>query len=181
MPRGPGTAFRGVRVATLEALRRDHFVATAVLARSVVETAAALWYLARSVQSAVDTGQSDGVKQQVVRLLHGSRTTPEAPLATNVLTFVDAVERQVGGFRHAYDGLSEMAHPNWAGTLYLFGKPDAEARACIFGPSADAEELAVRTAAVLSGSCLIVDAALHDIGATLAQLVAICERELGAA
>jgi hypothetical protein len=51
----------------------------------------------------------------------------------------------------------------------------------VFGPSGDAAELTVRNAAVLNGTCLLVEAALKTIAANIKGLVAICERELGAA
>jgi hypothetical protein len=167
--------------AALQTLAREQFAATALLTRAVVETGAALWYLAQSVKRAEESGESAEVRERVVKLLHGSRTTPEAPAAISVLTFVDALEKHVEGVRQAYDRLSEMAHPNWAGTLYLFGTPDREARSCVFGPSADVPELRVRTAAVLSGTLLLVEAAFDRIAASMPRLVAICERELGAA
>jgi hypothetical protein len=173
--------FAELATATLEALGRERFAATALLARSAVETGAALWYLAQSVESAVASGKSADVKDRVLRLLHGSRTTPEAPSAISVLTFVDVVDKQVEGVRRTYDRLSEMAHPNWAGTLYLFGRPDRDARACVFGPSADGPELVLRTAAIVSGTCFLVKLALQKVEANLDRLVTICEGELGAA
>jgi len=165
----------------LDALGKEQFAATAVVTRSVVETGAALWYLGQAVEGAVRGGTSAELKERVFRLLHGSRTTPEAPSAINVLTFIDAADKQVEGVRHSYDRLSEMAHPNWAGTLYLFGRPNREARACVFGPSADVNELSFRTGAVLGGTCYLVGSGMKTISEHMPALVAMCERELGAA
>lgn len=59
-----------------------------------------------------------------MRLSMGSRTDATLPQAVSVITFVDRVEKDVEGFRHQYDLLSEFAHPNWAGTALLYSKPD---------------------------------------------------------
>jgi hypothetical protein len=42
----------------------------------------------------------------------------------NVLNFVDRVDKDIPGFRHQYDLLSEIAHPNWAGTVFLFSETE---------------------------------------------------------
>lgn len=58
-----------------------------------------------------------------MRLLMGSNAdTDILPAAINVLNFVDRLEKDIPGFRHQYDCLSEFAHPNWAGTTFLFSK-----------------------------------------------------------
>jgi hypothetical protein len=73
---------------------------------------------------------SDGfdpdVDDTIVRLVMGSRSEPLLPGAINVLTFVDKVERDIPGFRRSYDKLSEIAHPNWAGTSLLYLEHDRE-------------------------------------------------------
>jgi hypothetical protein len=61
-----------------------------------------------------------------MRLLMGSKVdTDILPPSVNVLNFVDRVDRDIPGFRHQYDRLSEIAHPNWAGTVFLFSKTES--------------------------------------------------------
>ena len=36
----------------------------------------------------------------------------------------DEEEKDVDGFRHQYEMLSEFSHPNWAGTALLYSRPD---------------------------------------------------------
>ena len=49
----------------------------------------------------------------LMRLSMGNRTWEELPVAINVLTFVDDVDKKVEGFRKQYDSLSEYAHPSF--------------------------------------------------------------------
>ncbi|MBT6227820.1 MAG: hypothetical protein HOI47_14335 [Candidatus Scalindua sp.] len=42
------------------------------------------------------------------------------------MTFIDKVDKENPGFRKMFDELSEMAHPNWAGTLASYGRFNSE-------------------------------------------------------
>jgi hypothetical protein len=93
--------------------------------RAAVETTAALWYLHAKLEGTVNAGAVGDIDDFLMKLSMGSRTdTDIMPQAISVLTFVDRVEKDVEGFRHQYDLLSEFAHPNWAGTALLYSKPD---------------------------------------------------------
>jgi len=164
----------------MAALALEQFATTSILTRAAVETASVLWFLGDSVESAVRSESSEQLAARVKRLVHGSRTTPEAPLAITVLNCVDAVDKKLEGVRQAYDMLSELAHPNWAGSLHLYGRPNLEARECVFGPSADAAELRLRNAALLSGTCLLAESSRQMIADQISALVALCEREVRA-
>ena len=106
----------------------EHFVnnklASAVLlTRATVETSAALWFLRAKLEAAVESKTRGNIDDDLMRLLMGSKAdTDILPAAINVLNFVDRVEKDIPGFRHQYDCLSQFAHPNWAGTTFLFSK-----------------------------------------------------------
>src|SRR5690606_7690411 len=67
------------------------------------------------------------------RQLTGSRTNSDMPDAINVMTFVQAANKDVEGFLGQFERLCEFAHPNWAGTSLLYSRPSLEERAVAFG------------------------------------------------
>ncbi len=163
----------------LAAVETENIAAAAVLARAAVETVAALWYLRRHVERALESRSVSELNQHAARVLHGSRTTHEAPRAIRVSEFVRVVEKDVEGFQREYKALCEFAHPNWAGAMYLFAQLDLEARTCTFGPGAEAvANTRSRVAAVLSGTALLAQAALEAVAEATPAVVALAEREL---
>ncbi len=117
------------RMAELSRGAFDNFeknkLALAILnTRAAVESTAALWCLCAKLEAATAVGAVGDVDAYLMKLAMGSRTDTDLPQAISILTFVDRVEKDVEGFRHQYDLLSEFAHPNWAGTALLYSKPD---------------------------------------------------------
>ncbi|MBI1895662.1 MAG: hypothetical protein HYS04_03855 [Acidobacteria bacterium] len=108
----------------LENFERDKIASAILLTRAAVETSAALWYLCAKLDAAPQAKTVGDIDDYLMKLAMGSRTDSAPPQALSVLTFVDRVEKDVEGFRHQYDLLSEFAHPNWAGTALLYSKPD---------------------------------------------------------
>lgn len=107
-------------------LKSDKLANAVILTRAAVETSAALWYLHAKLKAAVESGTLGDTDEYLMRLAMGSRSDAEMPEAISVLTFVDRVNKDVEGFRHQYDRLSEYAHPNWAGTSLLYSETDTE-------------------------------------------------------
>ena len=66
--------------------------------------------------------------------LMGSRNNPDLPLATNILSLVDRMDKSIAGVRSTYDSLCECTHPNWAGTMGSFGEIDRRAFELKLGP-----------------------------------------------
>jgi hypothetical protein len=56
----------------------------------------------------------------------GSRSPGSKHQAYNVLNAVDELDKQISGFRSAYDTCSEFAHPNADGLLNSYGRIDRE-------------------------------------------------------
>lgn len=109
-----------------ESFQNEKLTSAIMLTRAAVETSAVLWYLCAKVDSAVEAGSVGDIDNYLMRLIVGSRTDPDMPQAINVLKFVDCVDKDIDGFRHQYDVLSEFAHPNWAGTTSLYSNVDLE-------------------------------------------------------
>jgi hypothetical protein len=110
----------------LENFENERLASAITLTRAAVETSAALWYLRTKLEDAVHARAVGDIDDYLMRLIMGSKTNSDLPQAINVLTFVDHVNKQIDGFRHQYDNLSEFAHPNWAGIGFLYSKPDSQ-------------------------------------------------------
>jgi hypothetical protein len=106
-------------------------VAAMVLARSLIETASALWYLKDLLERQVEDGVQADLDEVLMRLLVGSKIT--GPQALNVLTLVDGVSKKLGSIRSIYDNLSESAHPNFDGAGGAFSRIDYSKDVVHFG------------------------------------------------
>jgi hypothetical protein len=105
----------------------DNFVTAVVLTRAALETTAALWYLKIKIETVLKTGtlaDINDIRDCLNRLMLGGKTfpNPRVPKPINVLDFVDKLDKSFKGYRQQYDALSEVTHPNWAGTLLPYSK-----------------------------------------------------------
>jgi hypothetical protein len=159
-----------------ESLEKDLLATGILLTRGAVETAAAVWYLCGKLEAARDSGSLGNVDEDLMSLLMGSRNNPDLPKATNVLTFVDRVNKDVEGFRKQYDGLSEFAHPNWSGTTLLYSKPDPQKPGALFGANIRSSEAAKQIAVVnLSVALMIFERSYDRISEVVPDVVSMCE------
>jgi hypothetical protein len=119
-----------VRAAS-ENFGKDNLAAAFVLTRAAVETSAALWYLCAKVAKSIDSSQVGNIDDYLMKMIAGIATgaptdasTGEAatPRPIRVGAFCRRVDEDIEGFSHQYGILSEYAHPNWAGTVYLYAK-----------------------------------------------------------
>lgn len=105
-------------------LASNQLVSAAVLIRSLVETAAALYYIGVKVRSIVSSADRKAALSQantdLSRLLLGRRG--HEPDAINVLTMLGHVEKKIPRAREIYDDLSELAHPNWYGAALMYSQ-----------------------------------------------------------
>ena len=151
----------------------------AVLTRAALETGGATWYLNDRLRRALNTGAVGDTDDCLMKLLLGSRTMEEMPPAINVLTFVKKVNKQVDGFLHQYEALSESAHPNFPGAMHLYCTNNRDERFCSFGPK---DEVITNTnkyiLGVLSGTILIFRYVFEEIDRAMPEFVQLCEREI---
>jgi hypothetical protein len=160
-----------------ETLEKDLLAAGILLTRGAVETAATVWYLCGKLEAANQSGSVAAIDEDLMSLLMGSRNNPELPKATNVLTFVDRVDKEVEGFRKQYDGLSEFAHPNWAGTTLLYSKPVPEKAISNLGANLRSDEGTKQIAVVnLSVALMIFERSYNRISELIPDFVSLCER-----
>jgi len=159
-----------------ENLEKDLLAAGILLTRGCVETAAAVWYLCGKLEAVTDSGSIGDVDQELRSLLMGSRNNPDLPKATNVLTFVDRVDKDVKGFRDQNDGLSEFAHPNWSGTTLLYSKPDPQNLGAKLASNIRSSEAAKLIAVLnLSVALMIFERSYNRISEIVPDFVSICE------
>lgn len=110
----------------VELFEKRQVVAGIVLTRAVVETVAVTFALHKALKNFRQDRSSEKLDSFLVQTLMGSRWPDWDHRSTNILTLVQHVEREIPGFEASYNGLSEVAHPNWSGVLGSFGKYDAE-------------------------------------------------------
>ena len=172
--------FVDISRSVMRCVDEDRTASAAVLTRAALETSAAAWHLNDQLQQALDTGAVGNTDDSLMRLLLGSRTMEEVlPSAINVLTLIDRVNKQVDGFRHQYDELSEFAHPNWSGAMALYCTTNNDERACSFGPKDEAiTNTNTKIFKVLSGTILIFKHVFKEIDQAIPKFVQLCEREI---
>lgn len=159
-------------------IKARKLAAGVLLTRAAIETSAALWFALKKLESAVKAGKKGTIDDDLMKLSMGSRVdTDITPSAISVLTFVDHVDKEVPGFKHHYERLCEIAHPNWGGTAQLYAKPDSPG-AMNFGPNvrniAAPYNIAVKN---LSGALLMFDFAYNRVSEIIPAFIAICEKE----
>lgn len=124
-----GLLYRIVELATLsvQCVKALHMAAAVVLARSVLETTATLWFATRKIERSLDSKRLDELDDDLMRLLLGfkaNKPSPDVPDAVNVFTFFKYVGKEIAGMEGVCVDLSEYAHPNWAGPTSPYARPD---------------------------------------------------------
>jgi hypothetical protein len=108
-----------------ENFEKERLALSILETRAAVETSAAMWYLHAKLNATLKARVVNDIDDVLMKLSMGGRADADImPQAINVLKFVDCVEKDVKGFRQQYDRLCESAHPNWAGTAFLYSKHD---------------------------------------------------------
>jgi hypothetical protein len=160
----------------LENLQNERLASAITLIRAAVETSAALWFLWAKLDGAVRAKTIGDIDDYLMKLIMGSKTNPDLPQAINVLTFVDRVNKDIDGFRHQYDNLSEFAHPNWAGTGLLYSKSDSETLSTNFGANIRGLGSTQHAGAVnLSVALMIFERNYNLVADLMPPFVELCE------
>lgn len=108
-----------------ETLDADRFVASALVARAVMETTAALVFLNTLMRRGIDQGVTEPLIAKIDRFLINSKVWEELEDPIHVNDMLREVEKVIPGFfENHYANLSEAAHPNWLGTFGAFGAFD---------------------------------------------------------
>jgi hypothetical protein len=137
-----------------DALERDDFAAAGLLVRGATETVALVWKLMDVLDDRNNHAPEELNNVLMSALVDWKKEPGELPEAYNVLTLVQRMDRAIGGgVAGTFDNLSELARPNWGGTLALYGKTDRENFITYFGRALrDGERHATMIANALLGA-----------------------------
>ncbi len=97
-------------------------VSAVVLARSCVETTAAIHFLARLADQASNGDDMSAIQGNLRRISFGGKDARVGDVeAINVLTMIKHGAKKLGDvFQKVYDESSEYAHPNYLGTMGIY-------------------------------------------------------------
>lgn len=107
-------------------IEQDNLVSGAILARAFHETLAVLFYVNRKCKKAINDKDIDHLDNEIMKVLMGSKNNPDMPDPVHILKAIDHTDKEITKFRDVYDSLSEIAHPNWAGTLGVYSQHDKD-------------------------------------------------------
>jgi hypothetical protein len=159
--------------------QQDELASAILLTRAATETTAAVWYLHKKVLASVETGTVGDIDEYLMRLLVGTKNDSAVPQPVSVGTFLKHVDKEVSGFSQQYGNLSEVAHPNWAGTSLLYSKLDTDNGWADFAVNLPGFE-GKRHSGILSLSevLLMFEDRTNRIDEIVASFVAICEKNV---
>jgi hypothetical protein len=105
-------------------IERGDLVAGIANIRHMMECCAAIWYLLEMIENPVTSNTNHKVLyERLGQLFVGSKNIfPDMPRAINVLTFIGKLDKKFPGAARQYDRLSEISHPNWAGSAAIYAK-----------------------------------------------------------
>jgi hypothetical protein len=129
------------------------YMSAVILTRSMLESAAVLGSLLRSLGTFERTSDVPALYSRVIKVVVGSRNGEEDdPDSVHVLDAIrDADSRlPVPGLMHLYESLSEFAHPNWSGLLGTFGTHENALRVRLGGQPRAIPALGPHLAIILS-------------------------------
>lgn len=163
-----------------ESYSNEKLISAILLTRAAVESTAAMWYLNDKIEQTIEAQSLGEIDNHLMRLLCGWKTDPAMPEAINVLTFIKKVEKDVEGFLHQYEMLSEYAHPNWAGTALLYSDPDMVRRQTHFGSNLRQSENVMLCGVInLSTALMLFEIVYNRMADSVPAFIELCERSLG--
>lgn len=151
----------------LELHRNGSLVAAMTLARSVVESAAMLYWLLLKLRHHSDQRDDAALESTVITFLFGSRQYDSEYQMPNILTGLDQLDREFPGSRRMHEILSEFVHPNGGGVVMSYAELNADATIYTLGRRSNppSEPMALESLAI----ALSVSAFLYD------QIYSICK------
>jgi len=174
--------------AAFEEFRKDKLAAAIVLTRAAVESSAALWYLCAKVDTAVESADVGDIGDYLMRMIAGIATVapadasagePITPRPIRIHNFLDRVEMDINGFKHQYGILSEYAHPNWSGTIYLYAKHNKSKGVSDFGQNIREPEGAKRIGVTnLAVALAMFERSYNRVADLIPAFAQLCEDRL---
>ncbi len=161
---------------------RGDLVVAASNTRHAAECCAGIWYLYSLLEKTIaNTALVDDTHEKVVRLMVGYKMKfgEDMPEAINALTMVQKLDEIIPGYFGAYERLSEIAHPNWAGSAAIFSTRDDNTLITHFGrglrDTKNSERLVLNC---LIGALELFEHAYRKIDDLMEEYVAVCESDI---
>lgn len=169
---------------TIRELNASVLISPFVTTRALFETACVMYHTWNRVKLVLNPDSPAGLKDlddNIMQLLMGARAEGWGGevQAKNILTIIDHVDKVITGVREAYNSLSELAHPNFAGMLSAYQEPDIEERRAIF---IDPFKERINAIPILLNSiclCLaIIKRSLDEFEENLPAFIRLCEEDI---
>jgi hypothetical protein len=112
-----------------DAWNAKNIVCSGLAARALLETVALCEHTTQKLLDRCEAPDLDAIDDLANKELFSTRNEEMVSegvgfKATNVLTFIDKLDKQLDGVRESYDFLSEWCHPNGSGHLSTYGDMD---------------------------------------------------------
>lgn len=164
---------------TCEMYERRELTVAMTLTRSCMEAVSVMWYLHDEIKKVIDSKQIGMIDETLMTLLIGSKNNFTGINAKNILTIIDKITKQIPAFRINYDLLSEVVHPNWAGTSGLYSKPVQEEYKVIYGKNIRIPESIIEAGLLnFTTSLAMFEHYYNEIGNLMLNFIKICEDDL---
>lgn len=174
--------YRSIDIAkeTLSLWKETKSVTAIILARSLMETVAAVYWLVTRADKKIAKKDFAGIDEEVMNLSFANKIDAELPQAKSVITYLETVDKLKPQYTEVYAILCEESHPNHMGTLYSYAKIDKETRDVKFfdtHPNAGLF-LANNLPAALIGSLTIMEITLSNYYNMRPQLLVLALADL---
>jgi len=159
--------------------KENNIVSGACLSRAFQETIAVLFYVNRKSKKAILDKDLHHLDEYTMKVLMGSKDDKSRPDPVNILTMIDRIDKEIPKFRAIYDKLSEIAHPNWHGTLGIYSSRDKERLMTTLGTNIRLENITrgQGVSALIAGLEVLVFV-YDEFAKFLPQLIQICENDI---
>ncbi len=165
--------------ASCKCFNDNNIVSGACLARAFQETIAVLFYVNRKTKKAIIDNDLNHLDEYTMKVLMGSKDDDSRPDPVNIITMIDRVEKEVLKFRAIYDKLSEIAHPNWHGTLGIYSNPDKERLLTTLGKNVRLEEITKgQGVGALIAGIEVLTFIYDEFAKFFPQLIEACENDI---
>lgn len=161
---------------------RGDLIVAASNTRHAAECCAGVWYLLSLLEKTIaDPSSMDDTHEKIVRLTVGFKMQigGNMPEAINAVTMVEKLDKLIPGFFGGYARLSEIAHPNWAGSAGIFSNRDDETLITYFGrglrDTKNSERLVLNC---LIGALELFGHAYNKIDDIKQDYIAVCEASI---
>jgi hypothetical protein len=125
-----------------DAWNAKNIVCSVLAARALLETVALCEHTTEKLLGRCEARDLDAIDDLANKELFSTRNEEMASdgvgfKATNVLTFIDKLDKQIAGVRESYDFLSEWCHPNGSGHLSTYGDINRSTGSVQFSDASD--------------------------------------------